>query len=85
MKTQHLENIIAHLGAALRQQSPSDDRIIMDHVREAYEAARKLLIVIEGRGHCHAAGTLIGKHIDECAICGMDIRNPIHARAEGRP
>lgn len=34
-----LEQIIAHLGAALIQQSPSDDAIIMGHVRDAYKLA----------------------------------------------
>ena len=31
-----LEEAIAHLGAALLQQAPSDDKIIMDHVRDAH-------------------------------------------------
>lgn len=30
-------------------------------------------------GHCHVAGTTVGKHIDECARCGRDLRDPIHA------
>lgn len=30
------------------------------------------------KGHTHAAGTMIGKHIDECARCGCDLRHPIH-------
>lgn len=30
--------------------------------------------------HTHAAGTLAGKHIDECARCGQDIRSSIHLR-----
>ena len=80
----HLENIIGNLGSALRQQIPSDDKIIMDNVREAYEAAQKALIVVRGRNHEHAAGTLVGKHIDECAICGHDIRHEIHRRMERR-
>lgn len=80
MKTQHLENVIGHLGLALCQQAASDDKIIMGHVRDAYEAAQKALIVIEGRDHCHAAGTMVGKDIDECAVCGRDIRDPIHAQ-----
>lgn len=74
----HLENVIGHLGAALQQQAPCDDKIIMNHVREAYDGAKKALIVSEQRPHCHAAGTMIGKHIDECAVCGRDIRDPIH-------
>lgn len=43
--TQHLENIMGHLGAALNQRAPSDDIIIMNHVQEAYNAARTALIV----------------------------------------
>ena len=78
MDLQHLENVIGHLGAALRQQAPSDDKIIMAHVRDAYEAAQKALIVAQQRDHCHVAGTTVGKHIDECAVCGHDIRHPIH-------
>ena len=30
--------------------------------------------------HVHVAGTTIGKHIDECALCGDDLRSPIHLR-----
>jgi len=28
--------------------------------------------------HCHVAGTTIGKDIDECAVCGRDLRHEIH-------
>ncbi len=28
--------------------------------------------------HVHVAGSTIGKHIDECARCGHDIRHEIH-------
>lgn len=28
--------------------------------------------------HTHVAGTLVGKDIDECALCGHDIRSSIH-------
>lgn len=34
------------------------------------------------RRHTHQAGTLIGKHIDECALCGADIRAPVHSVGE---
>ena len=30
-------------------------------------------------GHTHVAGTTVGKHIDECARCGQDLRCTIHA------
>jgi hypothetical protein len=29
--------------------------------------------------HTHVAGTTHGRDIDECAFCGLDIRNAIHA------
>ena len=74
----HIETVIGNLGAALVQQAPSDDKIIMDHVRDAYEAAKKALIVVDRRPHTHAAGTMVGKPIDQCAVCGSDIRDPIH-------
>ncbi len=79
----HLDTVIGNLGAALIQQAPCDDKIIMAHVRDAYEAAKKALIVVDQRPHTHAAGTMVGKHIDECAVCGRDLRDPIHAR-QGR-
>ena len=37
-----LLEIMGHLGAALIQQSPSDDHIIMGHVREANDIATRL-------------------------------------------
>ncbi len=30
--------------------------------------------------HTHVAGTTHGHDIDECAFCGLDIRNGIHRR-----
>lgn len=75
----YLEEVLSHLGACIQQRIKSDDSIIMDHVQDAYHAAKKAQIVATQRPHCHAAGTKIGKHIDECAICGHDIRNEIHA------
>jgi hypothetical protein len=37
--TTKVEQIIGHLGAALMQSSPSDDQIIIDHIRKAHELA----------------------------------------------
>jgi hypothetical protein len=28
--------------------------------------------------HIHGSGEMVGKHADECAYCGKDLRNPIH-------
>ena len=40
---QALLEIAGELGAALVQQSPSDDQIIMDHVRDAHQIAKDAL------------------------------------------
>jgi hypothetical protein len=37
-----LLEIIAHLGAAISQSIPTDDQIIMEHVRAAHGLARLL-------------------------------------------
>lgn len=37
-----IAEIIAHLGAAVMQSLPSDDKIIMGHVRSALDFARLL-------------------------------------------
>ncbi len=37
--TTKVEQIIGHLGAALMQTSPSDDQIVIDHIRNAHELA----------------------------------------------
>lgn len=37
-----LDRIIGHLGAAIGQSLPSDDQIIMGHVRSAHERAQAL-------------------------------------------
>lgn len=39
---ERLLEIIGHLGAAVIQRAPSDDKIIMDHVQDAYDIAVKL-------------------------------------------
>ena len=74
MKETIIERARGHLGAALVQSIPADDQIIMDHVKAAYE----LLGAVDM--HIHRAGRTAGKPIDECALCGLDIRNPIHER-----
>ena len=40
--------------------------------------AQDSLDVVTETPHLHVAGTTIGKHIDECAKCGNDIRARIH-------
>lgn len=42
--------------------------------------ADNCLLVTDDRSHFHMAGTTEGLDVDECARCGKDIRNPIHAR-----
>jgi hypothetical protein len=38
-----LYEIIGHLGAADSQSLPSDDQIIMEHVRQSRQLAKKIL------------------------------------------
>jgi hypothetical protein len=38
----HVDEIAAHLGAAVSQSLPSDDAMIMEHVRAALSHAREL-------------------------------------------
>lgn len=40
--------------------------------------AQDSLDVVTETPHLHVAGTTIGRHIDECAKCGHDIRARIH-------
>ena len=71
-----VEEIIGHLGAALSQETPSDDKIIMGHIRAAYEAAEAIQKGINR--HYHIAGTAIGNSADQCAMCGKNFRDEIH-------
>jgi len=32
-----------------------------------------------GQQHMHVSGATVGQHIDDCAICGRDLRHEIHA------
>lgn len=59
----------AELAVAIRQSTPTDDKIIMRHVDMAY----RLLAALDR--HYHAAG-----EGDECALCGRDSRDGIHFR-----
>lgn len=65
----------SHLNAILIQALPSDDSIIIGHVREAH----KLLTPM----HVHKAKySDDGKLLDECAACGHDLRDiEIHLTA----
>lgn len=65
-----LEGARSQLGAAIVQSIPSDDQIIMGHVQTAYD---RLKLALADK-HTHVAGTTAGRHIDECAVCGHDIR-----------
>ena len=74
MKESVIERARAHLYSAICQISPADDQIIMDHVVAAHEILNAI------SPHIHKAGTTFGKHIDECALCGLDLRDAIHVR-----
>ncbi len=40
----------SHLDAALRQSIPADDRIIVDHMRDAHDLLRSALAATQGEG-----------------------------------
>lgn len=62
---------LINYGVRLEAQKLRDDRgLWFDH---EYGAVTP--------GHSHVAGTIIGKDIDECARCGRDIRDRIHAQS----
>jgi len=45
------------------------------HIRQL---AIELQKILDGTVHAHAAGTMVNEHIDTCAKCGKDIRDPVH-------
>lgn len=47
-------------------------------VYEGWIKAKEQLYENRHLKHRHAAGTMVGKHIDTCAKCGRDLRNEIH-------
>jgi hypothetical protein len=58
----------SHLKAVLIQAIPSDDSIIIEHVREAYRLLTPK--------HIHKAKySEDGKLLDQCARCGHDLRD----------
>lgn len=71
-----IDEAAAVLGAALNPSDTSDSRALKSTIWRAYKMLddfRK-----KDRPHTHRAGTTVGKHIDECALCGHDIRHSIH-------
>ncbi len=64
-----IERVRGHLGSAIGQSLPTDDQIIMDHVKAAYE------ILGAFKNHIHKRG----EHLDICGLCGHDLRHEIHS------
>ena len=65
-----LRSVIA-LAGSYGQEDGTAERLILDGARNALSAHGK---------HYHVAGTTVGWHIDKCAACGRDLRDPIHIR-----
>ena len=65
----------AELAAAIGQSIPSDDQIIMDHVRAAYNLLRAI------EPHVFTAGGT-GDAKDTCQLCGLDLRDDLHVRSK---
>ncbi len=47
-KISRIEEAMAHLGSAISQSAPSDDKIIMDHVRDAHALIREVARDLRG-------------------------------------
>jgi hypothetical protein len=83
-----LEEVVAHLGAALMQTSPSDDQIIIEHVREAHRFAQSALrngapkLCASGARPTRASGALPTTPLRMCARRGnrWDTRQSLSAQ-----
>lgn len=51
---------------------------VAEPLRDVLNSWTPLVPTDPTKPHIHAAGTLVGKHIDACAICGQDLRCDIH-------
>lgn len=49
------------------------------HRADGYWALRFFADDKANKPHTHVAGTMTGKDIDECSLCGQDLRSPVHA------
>lgn len=49
-----------------------------DTLADLTPEAQTLTVRQQIEPHIHVAGTTVGEHIDTCATCGRDIRDPIH-------
>ncbi|KKM20742.1 hypothetical protein LCGC14_1642460 [marine sediment metagenome] len=65
----------AELYAAIVQSIDSDDQIIMNHVRAAYNLLRAI------EPHVFTAGGT-GDAKDTCQLCGLDLRDDLHVRSK---
>lgn len=77
----HIDRIADSLRAAISQSAPSDDQIILGHMREALavaETVRREMRAQRGR-HTHVSAR---DGSGRCADCGRDFRHDIHLRAD---
>lgn len=78
-----LDAVVAATGAYLPPDGIDKDecinRILQATDNPRINAAREALKALQHFApHIHVAGTTIGRDIDECALCGRDIREDIH-------
>jgi hypothetical protein len=80
-----LDAVVSATGAYLPPDGISKDecinRILQATDNPRINAAREnLKWARRSKPHTHVAGTTIGRDIDECAVCGADLRAGIHSR-----
>ena len=68
---------------ALKVAAPNLHEGIREHSARTI-AERIAAMEDPAKPHTHKAGTLVGKHIDECALCGQDLRADIHSSAPAK-
>jgi hypothetical protein len=69
------------LIAAIREEFERDAQVIFYSLTGRQRLQSIMNDALERtRPHFHHAGTIVGKDIDECALCGHDIRHSIHLR-----
>lgn len=59
--------------------------VCLEHFAESAGPIVKVAILdwCKEQRHMHVAGTTVGQHIDKCAKCGRDLRDPVHYLHKG--
>lgn len=75
--------LISYLAARIGHTYTTEDHAaVVAHVAEVERLAQGVIAMREReQAHYHIAKYDDGKLLDECGICGLDLRDPVHTRA----